>query len=370
MQTATYTHETNGTVDIYYPDSPCMVFNPCVFKVVADNVGKVGITIGGRTVYYQGYLQGRAHCDVREYLQDAFGTLKMGGDIDYTQPVKSSELGKTVSVDVDIYAEDGTKYHTFTISLFCLWGGTRVGEDFTQTRRVTWFKNFPFTVGLYCNQSTNISVGINGAPNTLTSVENEGFYNVLIDDAHGGTYMTIYDIMGTLAQSTFDNTFDLTFYYDGNGITQTLRVKIRLVDDDGEGIYLRWVDRHGYWNYHLFKEGDKTLTADSSGQHYRNDLEDWAYVNGWQKSSGHRQNLTRTDIQPVCAPLVDADTFDMLETLCTSPCVDMYLGKDSNDVPLWTSVTVEAGSYTRSVRDHLQDFVCNIVLPETPIQSL
>jgi hypothetical protein len=60
----------------------------------------------------------------------------------------------------------------------------------------------------------------------------------------------------------------------------------------------------------------------------------------------------------------------MLQDVTTSPCVDMYLGKDENDEPKWTAVTIEAGQYTKDVKKPEQDFIMNIVLPEIPIQQL
>jgi hypothetical protein len=164
--------------------------------------------------------------------------------------------------------------------------------------------------------------------------------------------------------------FDLTFYYTLDG-TQVEKVRVRLVSENiNEGIYLRWIDRHGFWNYYLFKEGNVTRNVASDGLWHRNDLGLWEPIYHWQQSTGRRQNLTRNDVLPVCAPLVDQETFDMLQDVTTSPCVDMYLGKDENDEPKWTAVTIEAGQYTKDVKKPEQDFIMNIVLPEIPIQQL
>jgi hypothetical protein len=47
----------------------------------------------------------------------------------------------------------------------------------------------------------------------------------------------------------------------------------------------------------------------------------------------------------------------------------MYAGKDENDNDRWVGVGVQAATYTKT-RDELQDFVFNLITPETPIQSL
>ena len=68
--------------------------------------------------------------------------------------------------------------------------------------------------------------------------------------------------------------------------------------------------------------------------------------------------------------MVDSDTFDMLQDLASSPVVDMYLGGDwMNEEDQWTSVTIKAGSYTKS-RACLQDFVCEMIINNINVQRL
>ena len=78
--------------------------------------------------------------------------------------------------------------------------------------------------------------------------------------------------------------------------------------------------------------------------------------------------MSREDTIPVCAPLVDRETWDMLFDIATSPCVDLFAGYKDGLVK-WLPVTAVTGSYTKT-KAVLQDFVCNIVLPEVQIQKL
>jgi hypothetical protein len=99
-----------------------------------------------------------------------------------------------------------------------------------------------------------------------------------------------------------------------------------------------------------------------------------AYTNydthyGWQRGSGRRQSMSRNDIVPLCAPLVTKEQFDYLQDVASSPIVEMYAGKDENDNDRWVGVGVQAATYTKN-RDELQDFMFNLITPETPIQSL
>ena len=79
--------------------------------------------------------------------------------------------------------------------------------------------------------------------------------------------------------------------------------------------------------------------------------------------------MSRNDVCPCCAPFVTKEQFDYLHDLTSSPMVEMYAGRDANDVPQWVGVAVQPATYTKN-REELQDFIFNLILPETPIQSL
>ena len=362
---------TVSGITFAFPDTPTMAFNIMPIKV-SGTMSRltVAVTDGVHSATVTYNTPNGGIVDVREYVQGLFDGMIMGADLDYTTQVKLSESGKEVTFTLTALASDGTTIATHTFTRFVVWGALKAGELYGGHRTVTWFKNYPFTVGVYFPTSSNLAVGVNSSPMTPVLIGAEGIYNILIDDANGGQYMTIWDIIGDLDPGVFDDVFDMTFSYLLDG-TQEERIRIRLVDERfNEGIYLRWIDRHGFWNYWLFKEGNGNRNIGTTGQWYRNDLNNWEEIYHWQRDAGRRQNLTRNDVIPVCAPLVDQDTFDMLQDVTTSPCVDMYLGKDENNVHKWTGVTIEAGTYTKDVKKPEQDFVMNIVLPEIPIQSL
>ena len=98
-------------------------------------------------------------------------------------------------------------------------------------------------------------------------------------------------------------------------------------------------------------------------------MQDYSYVNGYHGGSGRKQRKTEENILPVCAPLVDSDTYDFLFQLALSPLVDMYAGKDSGGNDRWQAVNVAVDTYSKT-RAVLQDFSAVIILPETRVQSL
>jgi hypothetical protein len=74
-------------------------------------------------------------------------------------------------------------------------------------------------------------------------------------------------------------------------------------------------------------------------------------------------------VLPLAATLVDETLYDYLFDVASSPVVDMYLGKDENDVEQWMGVQVQAGTFARTDQP-LQDFVINLVLPTYNVQRL
>lgn len=354
---------TNNGITLRYPNDPCPVFNPCIFNLTGTLARtRVFVNSGNKsyTAVYQTPNGGTL--DLRQFMQVFFDGITLGDDLKQLGNVKRSELGKNVNVTLFALASDGATIAQFNVTVFCVWAGMAVGEDYerisdNETRELVWFRNFPLTVGLYSEAAKVLTYdSYTATPQDGGLVRNlqltsKGIFNINID-ADGGSdknYITITD-------------------YSSPYVDHYL---IRIDREATEGVYLRWIDRHGFWRYWLFKQGDPTRQAASRfGMWNRNNLADYDRYMGWQDDAGRRQSFTRNDIQPLCAPLVDQDTFDMLQDVATSPCVDMFIGYDSHDEPMWAAVTVEAGSYTKDVKKPEQDFLLNLVLPEIPVQTL
>jgi hypothetical protein len=323
----------NG-IQFNYPDSPCMVFNPCIVTV-GITVARVRIGISGIYATYQGY-NGECTVDIRAFLQAGFTDLKMGRD--NLESFGMSELGKDVSVTIAALAEDNSVLAQYTATIFCIWGGMAINEEVNNIYKLTMWAGYPFSVGRYFDVAEDVDV-----EGMTYNVTERGVWNIPITPLNGDVVITKH---GTSIKYA------------------SIKVK-----EHRDGMYLRWVDRHGFWRYWLFKIGDPQREAASRfGMFSRIDWGKYNATYGWQGASGRRQSFTRNDIIPVCAPLVDQDTFDMLQDVTTSPCVDMLV----ETVPYnwWTAVTVQPGTYTKEVDKPEQDFILNVVMPEIPIQSL
>lgn len=363
----TITDQTSG-ITINYPDSLAFAFNPFLVEGVGIDTMSVAIVIGGQIKYIVDVqpFDNHGYADLQEYLQGLFTDIS--NNIDYTEPMSESTHG--MNVTISITATSGENEFGTSFTSYIVWGAVKPDgrDDFRRIRHLMWYKNYPFAFSLYCEADTAILFGNGAAPSSAQEITEEGIYNFAASNLGDAKYSIIYEYAGQLQQATFDNTFDLTFYLAQN-VEQRPLLRIDADDCADEGIYLRWVDHHGYIAHWLFKVGDEQRQIAAIREFSRNAYTNYDTHYGWQRGSGRRQSMSRNDIVPLCAPLVTKEQFDYLQDVTSSPIVEMYAGKDENDNDRWVGVGVQPATYTKN-RDELQDFVFNLITPETPIQSL
>ncbi len=357
---------TKNGITIKYADAVGFAFLPCIIKASGSGVASIEATISrGNKVYTYSVEAFADSCimDYREYVQALFDGISFG-NLDYTKESQQSNLGANFTISVKIKNSEGSDLATFSYTTFYVWGAMRAGETWNGFNKLTWFTHFPFSFGLYTSEASQILVGYEGAPNKLVKPGIAGIVDINTSVLPSkARFWNIYDYDGEIQQGTFDNTFDLTFCLATGGKQSLL---LRIDRDDAEsGIYLRWIDRHGFIRYWLFTQGDESRAISSDTSFVRNNLGEYDdTIFGYLGVNGRRQGYGREDTIPLCAPLVDSETFDFLQDLASSPVVDMYLGGDK-----WQSVTIKAGTYTKTTAE-LQDFVCNLVINNTQIQQL
>lgn len=357
---------TKNGITIKYADAVGFAFLPCIIKASGSGVASIETTISRETRTYTYSVEAFAdNCimDYREYVQALFDGISFG-NLDYTMESQQSNLGANFTISVKIKNSEGSDLATFSYTTFYVWGAMRAGETWNGFNKLTWFTHFPFSFGLYTSEASQILVGYEGAPNKLVKPGIAGIVDINTSVLPSkARFWNIYDYDGEIQQGTFDNTFDLTFCLATGG-KQSLLLRIDR-DDTESGIYLRWIDRHGFIRYWLFTQGDESRAISSDTSFVRNNLGEYDdTIFGYLGVNGRRQGYGREDTIPLCAPLVDSETFDFLQDLASSPVVDMYLGSNK-----WQSVTIKAGTYTKTTAE-LQDFVCNLVINNTQIQQL
>lgn len=360
---------TNNSVNFKYPDEIGFAFNAVLVVVEGEGVTSITIKIDsdGKTTQQISFdaFNGKVYGDIRSFIQTMFDENLTS--VDYKEGFEKSSMGRSVNVTVTAYEQD-RPLSEISFSTFFVWAALVVGETYNGFRTLTCFRGFPFSIDVYSDLEGSIKLENDQGYSSDVQIPEKGIYNVMLPNDLANSY-TLYDTSGILAETTFDKTFDFTFLKVVS-IGSKKRAVINIVDGCDDGVYLRWVDRHGHICYWLFEKGAEKFTIDEGGRFLRNNLLDWDQQYGYSGAATRRQSYTRQDTIPLCAPLVSRETWDFLLGISSSPIVDMFIGYDSNDNPRWQSVVVQAGSYTKEMRTPLIDFTITISIPETPLQNL
>lgn len=355
---------TTSGVTLKYPDAVGFAFNPCL--LVADNTQRMDITVSDGTdtlsMTYFGF-NGDAYADIRAYVQALFSEKEFG-NITYAS-VQRMATGKNIYINVTATTVGSTTVTFSPITVFYVWGALKTGgqEVFNGYRRLTYFTNYPWTLGVYATGATSITFGGNSR-----SISSEGVYNVLPNISAGAKEVIVRDVNGTVSNVTFDTTFDFTFHLTAGTRNQAIAT-ITVDSDANEGYYLRWLNRQGMWCYWLFKEGAGKYQSAVDGEYWRNNIIAYDQSYGYQGGQVRYQSHSRQEVVSVCVPMVDRETWAYLLDILSSPLVDLYTGM-SNGTAQWVSVNIQAGTTTREMNVELSDFICNIQLPEVPTQHL
>lgn len=294
--------ETTGRIT--YPDEMVFCFNPNIIKVQTKN--DVTFTVysdsGGTGGVFDSTFDHTFTITKRPFLTDEReGASVVELDISsYLQALFNINRSGGMVESKVIHVKVATSVASMTFDVTAVWGAIRIGEVFDAPRKVVHFTKFPFTITYYDKAIKHVGAG--DAPSHVT-VETNGCET---------------------------------------------------------GVYLRWIDAHGFYQYWLFSEG----TEESSTKDYGEKLLENFYGStyGYYGMSRMQGKTTETS-KKVCAPLVSQEVFAMLSSVVSSPLVDMY--EDGR----WVPIRVKAGKTTNSGA-HLQDFEITILLPETITQTL
>lgn len=358
--------ERNG-VTLIYPDAIGFAFNPCLIVARGDGIESMSVEMtseNGTVVNDErNAFSGGCYAEVREYIQGFFDSDVMS-QVDYTVAQERMRTGQRVQFVVVAGGE------TFDFSVFYVWGAMKSGarEVYNRPRELVAFVGYPFTAGVYVGQQGELEVRNVGMDEeaVIKTISGEGVWNIPIEPSSVDDYFFIGDVDGGIMQATFDDTFDLTFQLEAYGAENYVRVKVG--EDIKGGVYLRWINRHGFFSYWLFKKNTESEKVKNEGQFVRNNIVTADMEYGYAGGLGRQMIMTREEGVAIGASLVDSDTWDMLSDMVSSPILDMFTGY-VNGEPRWVSVQATAGTLTKTGAV-LQDFVANIELPEVQIQRL
>lgn len=335
MRTATF----EGTRKVYYPDEVAFCFNP--IKVIVETLVEVTVTV----------TSGRSFSDRR---------MPVGGKVEFDISAYVRALfqidGKTLVLSMGVHVEVESVAGKFEFDTDCIWGAMNIGEVFNASRTVVWFRKYPSTISLYVGNDVDVSVRRDDSYYSPLNI-GKGLLHLAPEDIFPNIDRNGYlHLEGEAVSSTFDYTFDTSF----RPVSEDT-VNIRIVADDSEcGVYLRWIDRHGFYQYWLFIQGDDIIQASELDSRIHEEYSDGKYAySGVNRCQGKE---TQRSLK-VGASMVDRETFRMLATLLSSPLVDMY---ESGE---WIPVNISSGTATDTGAS-LQDFETEIILPDIISQVL
>lgn len=315
---------------ITYPDKLVFAFNPNVIIVSGSEMETFIITgIGKSYSDTRAEYNGKISIDLSRYMQ-----------MFVDKNIRSA----------DVNVEVAGQILDFTV----LWGAINIGEKFNASRTITWYRNFPFTLNMYIPEGGTTSWRYED-----TKYSDKTFGTGLVEinpNLLFGSNKNVYlRMLGGELSGVFELTFDYTFLnIDDNSFILKLEA-----NECSEGVYLRWIDRHGFVQYRLFGKGVISDKSSDEGEEleteYTNDYPFYG-VKVYQGKTMERS-------VKLGAALCDKEEYDRLRTLNSSASVDLYVnGK-------WIPVRINGGTVKDEGSD-LQDYECEMLLPDIISQSL
>jgi hypothetical protein len=323
-------------------------FNPIIVTIdgIADSNP---VTITSNNISLQREPRdGKASFDLQAIARTLFDPKQF-----YDVQQKDDNLIKTLTV----------KYGNETKTIPLIWGALQIGETWTQTKTLTWFKNFPFTVPLYLSAPKTVRRRYDKTVYTKINLD-DGKHNLSVDDIDAKD-----KVVFRIDAGDEGGIFDFRYDYQFRGISKNTILITLSVNECTEGTYLRWINRHGEYCYYLFDRGTTTSEVKNTGIDIAQYLTTIDYTDGYHPGTSHPQAKQAQQTVKLFAPLVDRDTRAFLQTLPESPFVNLFNGYDDNNRPRWTGVNI-APATTACDSTPLQDFECTLLLPETFTQSL
>lgn len=325
---------------------------------------------------YRAVFNNEVVFDIRRFMQTAF--VDLGIDVVNYSGGMWVVNPNYHSVDAVVSYKDANNNTVIAASFTvdAVFGNIERGESTGGNIRRRWFINYPFTLDFYIKKGDALNLIVDG--------EERPGVNFATDEIPApsplrasGYYRRLLNVKELIDPFTIDKNFRLSqpFGYvtendvESAGIV-TYDVDIdRTLADCKKGVYLRWIDNLGRFCYWLFKDLGTSDAVVGSSYISADIVNPIIYNSGVNAGTDIRQSFSRTKTRNLGAKSVDAELFEFLLTLVSSPFVDMFDGYDANDVPQWHRVNVAPGTVARSTKPR-QDFTVAIVEPTQITQSL
>ena len=345
----------NG-IKIDYPDEISFAFNREL--IIINTTQKTEITISANSKTFTDIclpIGNKIIKDISYYLRLLF-TPEINAGI---AGLSNMMLNCTVAIKIE-----STPTTNFTFTTRTVWGALGVGETFNPSRREhTFFNAFPQMFSIYAEAGTVIWRSTDNSSFTnIGTVANTGINNYAILPTANNKVAYRFGGTGDTVINTFDFTFDNTFRLKP-GIAADAEV-IFNVNNCADGLFLRWIDRQGFYQYYMISRTQMSFTTQAEGNPITVDYTAFGrwFYNIINQNKSERQTLSGY------VSLANKEDIYTLTSLFTSPLVWAYL-QSPTGVSDWLPVLIQPATNIITPAT-LQDLNINIVFPQTQIQSL
>lgn len=325
---------------------------------------------------YRAVFNNEVVFDIRRFMQTAF--VDLGIDVVNYSGGMWIVNPNYHSVDAVVSYKDANNNTVIAASFTvdAVFGNIERGESTGGNIRRRWFINYPFTLDFYVKKGDEFNLIVDG--------EDRPGVNFATDELPSsaplrasGYFRRLLNVKKLIDPFTIDKNFRLSqpFGYVTKNDVESAGIVTYDVDIDRtpadckKGVYLRWIDNLGRFCYWLFKDLGTSDAVVGSSYISADIVNPIIYNSGVNAGTDVRQSFSRTKTRNLGAKSIDAELFEFLLTLVSSPFVDMFDGYDANDVPQWHRVNVAPGTVARSTKPR-QDFTVAIVEPTQITQSL
>lgn len=162
----------------------------------------------------------------------------------------------------------------------------------------------------------------------------------------------------------FDMNFNFAFPDMAKIVNETVNMRIC---NDKDGLYIRWIDRFGFLQFYLFREGKATVKTKPSSDTLQVEREfGGMYFGGMERAA----EITSEETIKCCAVNLPKDILEYVKTIVNAPIVDLYLGKNKGGTELWLPISVSSGSYSTDPKTMLSDYEITIEKTDNSSQTL
>ena len=322
---------------VEYPARYAFAFNPLLITVVeetGDVMSSAWIQIGD-FLDERSPINGEITFDVGTYSCALFDIGNISDNRERIQPV---------SISVGVIDADGNSYSS-DIQIDIIWGAIAPTEEYNGLTSCRWFSRFPMKLEFFAQAGAKVYKEIDGkGTHTLVStVSDMGIASIDLSGAFEGdtvvknAALSVGDFV-----NVFDETFDFTFANYESEWEITLKK-----DDSLCGVFLRWIDKHGFMRYFLFSKGEESTESEDYG-----DLLEQKYsaFGRYYPNIYRQQGKTVMRKMNIAALHLTREEYEYVRSVAFSPVVDMYMGDDEGTAS-WLPVLVSSGDTNREQKN-------------------